>query len=181
MGRITLNIAQETFESASDRSDFPLVPAGKYKVNVYEASEAECQSENNKGKPQIKVQFKIQDGETAPDGTEQGNRRLFKTFNFFGEKPFDTINFLKAIGTSYEEAATDGIDPDDLNGLELEVTVKHRQRMDKDSGWKKPLLGDDGKPVMQEEVSGFRSADAAATAGAAKATAGKGGKKTYSL
>lgn len=170
MARIVLNVAEDKFDNASG-GDFPLIPAGKYLANVFAAEDAECQSANNKGKPQVKVQFKLQDGQGYD------NRRLFKTFNFFGDNPFDTINFLKALGFDYTQISVEGIDTDDLMGMELEVTVKHRKKMSKESGYKTPVEPEE----FMEEVSGFRSADAAATAGAAKASAGKGGKKTYNL
>lgn len=165
--RITLNVAQDKFDNASG-GDFPLIPAGKYKANVFAAEAAECQSTNNKGKPQVKVQFKLQDGQG------QDNRRLFKTFNFFGDNPFDTINFLKALGFDYTQIAVEGIDTEDLLGEELEITVKHRKKMSKESGYKKPVEPEE----FMEEVSGYRSMDAASTAGKGKTLAGAGGKFT---
>lgn len=166
MARITLNVAQDKFDNASG-GDFPLIKAGKYLANVFAAETAECQSANNKGKPQVKVQFKIQDGQGFD------NRRLFKTFNFFGDNPFDTINFLKALGFDYTQISVEGIDTDDLLGKELEITVKHRKKMSKESGYKTPVEPEE----FMEEVSGYRNPDAAATASKGKAVASANGSK----
>lgn len=166
MARISLNIDDEAFETAG--RNFDPVPAGKYKVNIYEMTIGEVKSGENKGKPRLNFQFRIQEGENAPDGSHQGNRRLFANLNAFEtpnkkdpskiNQPFDVMAIGKAIGLTAQQVRD--IDTDEWVGEELEVTVRHVR--------KQHLV--DGKYVdiepaeYREECRAFRSIGAAETA-----------------
>lgn len=175
--RLSLNVDQETFDSAG--ATFEPVPAGSYKVNIYEITSGEVKSGDNKGKPRLNFQFRIQDGETSPDGKKQGNRRLFAGINAFAGKsrkdgsevpPFDLIAIGKAIGLSAEELSD--ADTAEWQGEALEVRVVHEEKMTKESNYKEPF-----KPAQYREVvKGYRSIEAAETASSASATVKSAGK-----
>lgn len=163
--RISLNIDAETFDSAG--LAFDPVPAGKYKVNIYEIRVDKVQNGDNKGKPRLNFQFKIQDGETAPDGSKQGNRRLFHGANaFYGKSrkdgspvaPFDLISIAKAIGLGADALAD--LNTEDWLGEELEVKVGHERKQHRVNGEYVDI-----EPAEYREVcKGFRSIGAAETA-----------------
>jgi hypothetical protein len=177
MARISLNIDQETFDSTN--TDFAPVPEGKYKVTVFEVTDGEVKTGPNKGKQRINVQFRIADGELAPDGSKQGNRRLFAGINTFkgrsqktGEEtlPFDLVGIVKALGGNADDL--ENLDTDDWLGEELEVTVVHEEKMTKESGYTESY-----EPArFREVVKGYRSLHAAETAAVSSATVKAGGK-----
>lgn len=183
MARIALNVDQETLDGAGRQ--FEPVPAGPYTVTIFSITEDAVKEGDNKGKLRLKFQFRIADGETAPDGTNQGNRRLFDDVNAFtgtsqktGEPtpPYDLLAIAKALGVSAEELAD--ADTDEWLGEELQVTVVHKRKQHK--------VGDKWVNIepaeFKEVVKGYRSlasvntsvAASAAVAGKApSATAGK--------
>jgi hypothetical protein len=168
MARITLNVSEETFTSAENKTGFDPVPKGWYPVNVFEVKAKESgPNSKNPGSPQINVQFKIQDGSEATDGTKVGNRRGFKLFNLYGETPFDTINFFKALGYSYEQIKEEGIDTDDLEGEELEVYFAVVPKQIKQGN--KYVNDPDGEKT--NEIRGFRSIGSGEVAKQAKTAA----------
>lgn len=183
MARISLNITQETFESTN--TDFTPVPEGDYKVTVYEVKDGTVQSGANKGKQRVNVQFRIQDGETSPDGKRQGNRRLFAGINtFFGVSkkdgkpvaPFDLVGIVKALGGDANDLAN--LDTDDWQGQELIVKVVHEEKMTKESNYTESF----NPAQYREVVKSYRSIDSAGKSATAKATVNAGtGKKNYSL
>lgn len=166
MARLTLNIDAETIESTN--TTFEPVPTGKYKVSVYEVELQEVKTGENKGKPRLNFQFRIQDGETSPEGKNQGNRRLFHGANAFKSKnkkdpskenlPYDLIGIGKAIGLTSEQI--NNIDTDEWLGKELEVEVTHREQMTKESNYKESY----NPKRYSESLRSFRSLDAATTA-----------------
>jgi hypothetical protein len=175
MARITLNVAQETFESAENKTGFDPVPKGWYRCNVFEVKAKESgPNSKNPGSPQINVQFKIQDGEEAADGsdTKVANRRGFKLFNLYGDTPFDTINFFKALGYSYEQIKEEGVDTDDLEGEELEVYFGTRVKQIKNASGK---YVNDPDGEKENNLTGFRAIGAGEVAKQAK-TAAKSSK-----
>jgi len=173
MARISLNVDQETIDSAG--RTFEPVPAGTYTVSVFSITEDTVKSHDggNFGKPRLKFQFRIADGEEAADGSKQGNRRLFADINNFPGKnkegketpSFDLVAIGKAFGANTPEQLAD-IDTDDWLGEELLVTVTHRRKQHK--------VGEkwvDIEPAeFREQVRGFRSLDSANTSAAATAT-----------
>lgn len=181
--RIQLNIDQETFENTN--TEFTPVPEGEYKVTVFDVKSGEVQSGDNKGKPRLNVQFRIQDGETSVDGKKQGNRRVFSGINaFYGTSkkdgkptpPFDVIAIAKALGQSAEDLSD--LDTDDWLGEELIVRVAHEEKKTKESNYKESF----NPPQFREVVKSYRSIDSAAKSATAKATVNAGtGKKSYSL
>jgi hypothetical protein len=168
--RLSLNVDQETVD-ASGRS-FEPVPAGTYTVSIFAITPDEVKSGENKGKPRLKFQFRIADGEESPDGTNQGNRRLFadiNAFEGFSQKtnkptpPYDLLAIAKALGTSAEELAD--LDTDDWLQEELQVSVKHVKKQHQVNGsWV------DIEPAeYREKVAGFRSLESVTTSAAATA------------
>ena len=185
MARLSLNVDQETLDGAGRQ--FEPVPAGPYTVTVFSITEDKVKSGDNAGKPRLKFQFRIADGETAPDGSKQGNRRLFADMNAFegvsqktGEPtpPYDLLAIAKALGVSAEDLAD--IDTDDWLGEELQVTVAHKPKQKQNEQTKK---WEDIEPKEYREViRGYRSlasvntsvaANAAAAGKAPSASAGK--------
>jgi hypothetical protein len=168
--RIALNVDQETVD-ASGRS-FEPVPAGTYTVSIFAITPDEVKNGDNKGKLRLKFQFRIADGETAPDGTNQGNRRLFADINAFEgvnkktgapTPPFDLLAIAKALGTSAEELAD--LDTDDWLQEELQVTVGHKKKQHQvDGKWV------DIEPAeWREVIRGYRSLESVGTSVAASA------------
>lgn len=168
--RIALNVDQETVD-ASGRS-FEPVPAGTYAVSVFAITPDEVKNGENKGKLRLKFQFRIADGETSPDGSNQGNRRLFADINAFegtnkktgaATPPYDLLAIAKALGTSAEELAD--LDTDDWLQEELQVTVGHKKKQHQVNGsWV------DIEPAeWREVIRGYRSLDSVATSAAATA------------
>lgn len=168
--RIALNVDQETVD-ASGRS-FEPVPAGTYTVSIFAITPDEVKNGDNKGKLRLKFQFRIADGETAPDGTNQGNRRLFADINAFEgvnkktgapTPPFDLLAIAKALGTSAEELAD--LDTDDWLQEELQVTVGHKKKQHQvDGKWV------DIEPAeWREVIRGYRSLESVSTSVAASA------------
>jgi hypothetical protein len=185
MARLSLNVDQETFENAG--RSFTPVPQGDYKVSIFAITPDEVKKGENQGKPRLKFQFRIADGEEAPDGTKQGNRRLFADVNAFEgtdkktgkpTPPYDLVAIGKALGLSAEELAD--VDTDDWLGEELQVTVKHTRKQHQVNGtWVNIEPAE-----YRETVRGYRSlasvetsvAAAASVAGKAPAAAAGKGK-----
>lgn len=181
MGRLTLNVDKADFDSAG-RSFDPVLP-GDYKVTIFSITDDTVKSGANAGKPRLKFQFRIADGETDSNGTNQGNRRLFADINAFngtskkdGKEvpPFDLVAIAKAMGATLEEINSGEVDTDDWLGEELQVTVKwQRKQHQVDGKWV------DIEPAeYREQVRGFRSMDSVAESAAATArvTGAAGGK-----
>ena len=171
MARLTLNIDQDTFDGAG----FEPVPVGPYKVNIYSVEVQEVKQGENKGKSRLNFQFRIQDGETAPEGKKQGNRRLFVGVNAFStpnkkdpsktNQPYDLIAIGKAIGLTLEQI--NNIDTDEWQGKELQLSVAaHEPKMSKNPVTNKFDI-DSGE--KREVIKGFRSLASAATSSAAGA------------
>lgn len=176
MARLSLNVDQETLDGAGRQ--FEPVPAGPYTVTVFAITPDAVKEGDNKGKLRLKFQFRIADGETAPDGSNQGNRRLFADMNAFEGKsqktgeptpPYDLLAIAKALGVSADDLAD--IDTDDWLGEELQVTVGHKKKQEQNSEGKWV----DKTPVeFREVIRGYRSLESVATSVAASAAvAGK--------
>lgn len=177
MARLTLNIDQDSFDGAG----FEPVPVGPYKVNIYSVEVQEVKGGENKGKPRLNFQFRIQDGETSPEGKKQGNRRLFVGVNAFEtpnrkdpsktNKPFDLISIGKAIGLTLDQI--NNLDTDDWLGKELQLSVAaHEPKMSKGPSGKYDV--DSGE--KREVIKGFRSLESAGTAAAASSAVLSGSK-----
>jgi hypothetical protein len=169
MARIQLNIDQDAFDGAG----FEPVPVGPYRVNIYSIETREVKAGENKGKPRLNFQFRIQDGETSPEGKRQGNRRLFVECNAFSTQnkkdpskmnaPFELISIGKAIGLTLDQI--NDLDTDDWLGKELQLSVTaHEDRMAKN-----PETGKYDIPTGQknEVIKGFRSVESASKSAAA--------------
>lgn len=170
MARITLNVAQDVVESATG-GGFDPVPKGKHTVTVFEVkNQVSSAQAKTPGAPQINVQFRI------ADGHPHANRRVFKLFNCYGEKPYDTINFFKALGYDYEEITQTGIDTDDLLGRELQITIDHEEKKTKESGYKESF---DPKEY-RERITGYRNLESVEVSGQAKVAAGGTAQKATS-
>jgi len=171
MARLSLNVDQETVDSSG--REFEPVPVGTYTVSIFSITNDEVKNGDNKGKLRLKFQFRIVDGDEAPDGSKQGNRRLFADINAFEgtdkktgkpTPPYDLLAIAKALGTSAEELAD--LDTDDWLQEELQVAVTHRRKQHQVNGsWV------DIEPAeYREQVRGFRSLDSVTTSAAATAT-----------
>lgn len=165
MARLSLNVDQDTFEGTG----FDLIPAGRHKVTIFDIKIEEVKAEGpNKGKPRMRFQFKIVDGEPL------ANRRLFHDANAFegttkdGKPfpPYDIIGIGKAIGLSQDQI--NDIDTDDWLGGELFVTVAHEEKMTKESNYKEPF----NPKEYREKLKGWRSTASVTTSVGAAATAG---------
>lgn len=160
MARIALNVDQETFDSAN--SGFEPLPSGEYRATVFDVKAGEVKSGDNKGKLRLDVQFKVADGETAPDGTKVGNRRVFAGINCFEGKsrkdgspvaPFDLIGITKALGGSADDLAD--LDTDDWLGEELFISVAQEEKMTRESNYTESFSPKQYRNV----VKGYRSVD----------------------
>jgi hypothetical protein len=171
MARLSLNVDQETVDSSG--REFEPVPVGTYTVSIFSITNDEVKNGDNKGKLRLKFQFRIVDGDEAPDGSKQGNRRLFADINAFEgtdkktgkpTPPYDLLAIAKALGTSAEELAD--LDTDDWLQEELQVAVTHRRKQHQVNGsWV------DIEPAeYREQVRGFRSLDSVGVSAAATAT-----------
>ncbi len=170
MARISLNVDQETYDTAG--RTFEPVPTGDYTVSIFAITPDAVKSGDNKDKLRLKFQFRIVDGETAPDGSNQGNRRLFADINAFegfsqktnkATPPYDLVAIAKAVGVNAEDL--NDIDTDDWLQEELQVTVKHVKKQHQVGGkWV------DIEPAeYREKVAGFRSLDSVAASASATA------------
>jgi hypothetical protein len=183
MAILNLTIDPETFEDSTPR-DFDPVPAGRYPVTIFDIKDVEVKNGANAGKIKLKVQFKIEEGFIASDGSKVGNRRLFADINTFGGisgpnsknpgkpyGPFDLIALGKAIGKVESADDLSSIDTDEWLGESLQVEVEHvYKRVQHDGEW----VSSDELPeehpdygTKRENVKAYRSLKAAATAAAA--------------
>jgi hypothetical protein len=170
---INLSIDQETYDSTGD---YDLIPEGKYRVSIFEAEvkAIDNPASKYKGQPRINFRFKVLPGE------DKAGRSLFFGANAFPitakdgktHPPYDLIALGKAIGLTKEQL--ENVDTDEWLGGELELTVVHKPKMSKESGYKEAIPGE-----FREEVKNFRSLDAANTA--AKASTGKSKASKFSL
>jgi len=167
MVRISLNVDQETFDSAG--RSFEPVPVGKYKVSIFAIGEDTVKTGDNVGKSRLKFQFRIADGEVAADGSRQQNRRLFADVNNFEGKDkktgeptpsYDLVAIGKALG--YDSEAMKDLDTDDWLQEELYLDVTWAKKQEQVNGaWV------DKTPVeFKEKVRGFRSVDSVETSAA---------------
>lgn len=171
MARLTLNVDQETFDSAG--RSFEPVPVGRYKVSIFSIVNDEVKSGDNKGKLRLKFQFRIAEGETSDDGQKQTNRRLFADINAFEgvnkktnapTPPYDLVAIAKAMGVGSDEMGD--MDTDDWLGEELYVDVTWEEKKTKESGYTESF----SPKQFREKVRGFRSVDSVETSAAATAT-----------
>jgi hypothetical protein len=170
MARLSLNVDQETFDSAG--RTFEPVPKGDYAVSIFAITPDEVKSGDNKGKLRLKFQLRIVDGEESSEGVNQGNRRLFADINAFDgvskktnkpTPPYDLVAIGKAIGLTADQL--NDIDTDDWLQEELRVTVDHVIKQEQVNGsWV-----DTNPPVYKEKVKAFRSLESVATSAAATA------------
>lgn len=167
MVRLTLNVDETTYEDAGKA--FELVPTGRHKVTIFDIKEDSVKTGDNAGKPRLKFQFKIADGEP------HANRRLFNDVNAFEGKSktdgspvpmYDLIAIGKAIGLSVDQVKD--FDSDEWLGEELYVTVSHEEKKTKESNYKESY----NPPEYREKVKGFRSTASVTTSVGAAATAG---------
>jgi hypothetical protein len=188
MVRLTLNVDEEVFEG----SGFELIPTGRHKVTIFEITESEVKTGKNAGKPRLKFQFKIAEGEPL------AGRYLFHDANAFEGtdkegKPlpmYDLLGIGKAIGLSADQVRN--FDSDEWLGEELFVTVTHEEKKTKESNYTESF---DPKEY-RERLKGWRSTSSVTTslgaaeaaggttvkaATGAKATAKAGGKPKFTL
>jgi hypothetical protein len=171
MARLSLNVDQETFDSAG--RSFDPVPVGRYKVTIFSIGDAVVGGTgDNAGKPRLKFQFRIVDGEVAADGSRQGNRRLFSDINAFegvNQKtkeptpPYDLVAIGKALG--YDTEALKDVDTDDWLGEELYVDVTWEEKKTKESNYKESF----SPKQYREKVRGYRSLASVETSATATA------------
>jgi hypothetical protein len=175
---ITLNLSidQETFDSSGG---YTPLPEDKYKVSIFEAEVKYIDNPSSayNGKPRINFTFKVLPGE------EYEGRRVFFGANAFPvtsskdgkvHAPYDLISIGKAIGLSKEQI--ENIDLDEWLGGELELTLVHKPKMSKESGYKVAIPGE-----VREEAKSFRSLEAASTAASASKAPSKSKASKFSL
>jgi hypothetical protein len=170
MARLSLNVDQETYESAG--RSFEPVPVGRYKVGIFAITPDEVKTGENKGKLRLKFQFRIAEGEVAADGSRQQNRRLFADVNAFDgvdkktnapTPPYDLVAIGKALG--YDSEALKDIDTDDWLGEELYLDVTWAKKQEQVNG-----VWVDKNPVeFKEKTRGYRSVESVETSAAATA------------
>jgi hypothetical protein len=168
--RLSLNVDQETFDSAG--RSFDPVPVGRYKVGIFSITSDEVKSGDNKGKPRLKFQFRIAEGEVAADGSRQQNRRLFADVNAFEGRDkktgdptpaYDLVAIGKALG--YDAEALKDVDTDDWLGEELYLDVTWAKKQEQVNG-----VWVDKNPVeFKEKTRGYRSVESVETSAAATA------------
>lgn len=192
MATIQLNttIDQETYDKAG--KGFDPVPAGTYEAHVFEIEVTQVKNGGRyDGQPKLNFTFKIDEGQTAEDGTDVGGRQLWKNVNAFdvwSDKhnkffpPFELIDLGKALGKTPEEIKN--IDTDEWVGEALQVTVKVIPKQEKDPATDKyvdvkPALpgGKFDNDQLKNEVTRFRSLENAATSAKAGAKAKSKGFK----
>jgi hypothetical protein len=168
--RLSLNVDQETFDSAG--RSFEPVPVGRYKVNIFSIAADQVKSGDNAGKPRLKFQFRIADGEVAADGSRQQNRRLFADINAFEgtskdgkpTPPYDLVAIAKAMGVGQDEL--DDIDTDDWLGEELYLDVTWEEKKTKESNYKESF----SPKQYREKTRGYRSVESVENSAAATAS-----------
>lgn len=139
------NVKKDTdYKATSGGQDeyrpFPPLEAGSYTVDIYEVKSGEYKSPANKGKPNIRIQFRVSDGQKG------ANRRLFNTIGIFekwgptsknpeGSDNFSFFNFFAAVTGRKEkefrawfEETEDPFGelpgPRDLEGMPVTAVVK---------------------------------------------------------
>lgn len=87
-----INISSSDLATQST-GQYDALPKGTYSTTIYSAELTEVKSGENAGKPQLKVQLKVADGE------EYANRRLFTYIPLYTGKAFwKTQAFFSALG-----------------------------------------------------------------------------------
>ena len=131
----TVNLSGKDVKK-SENTGFAPLPAGKYNVSVFDLEESEYKSPNNKGKPMLRLQLRVSDGQKG------ANRRLFTNlgdFPYWGKKDgsgedgspnFLYFQFYKALGVVFpskdeeDEVEVSLPDLDEIEGATLAVKVK---------------------------------------------------------
>jgi hypothetical protein len=176
---LNLNITEEAYANAGNSAP---VDEDHYEVSIYSIDFDTVKAAGpNKGKPRLKFQFKIVEGETT--GSKNANRKIYHDVNAFDGTnkegkpipPFELIDIAKAIGITRE--GINAFNKGDWLGQNLRLSVSHRQKMTKESGYKEPV-----KPAeFMAEAKRFRSLDSAAASAAANAGTGTSKKSKYAL
>lgn len=157
---------------AEGTTTFKPLPAGWYTVEIEDVEEREAKSQKNLGKPMYNYKLKVIEG-------DHEGRKLFVTACLWAEAIFTQVDIQKALGIAPAEAENGKVrfeiaDEDDLIGKELKVRVKVKPKYVKPG--EEPELDEEGNPVKDNEVNGFKSLDSVSpAAGKVKA---KGTKKT---
>ena len=178
MGRISLNVSQEALDAVG--TGFELIPAGKYKAEIFEIEDTEGIFDNNKGLPQANIQFRIAEGELDTDGKDLGNRRLFHQVPLHMVKgkdgsegiPWQLAQMNKATGGDAE--TLNNLDTDDWVGEFVQVEVSEVIKKEQvDGKWVNKADGEKKNKIKSVRSLGSASAGAAAVAkaGGAKSKA----------
>ena len=131
----TVNLSGKDVKK-SENTGFAPLPAGKYNVTVFDLDEGEYKNGVNKGRPFLKLQLRISDGQKG------ANRRLFVNVGDFpywknkdgsgsdGASNFLYWQFYKSLGVVFpgkdEEDEVEVVLPDleEIEGASLAVKVK---------------------------------------------------------
>lgn len=174
---LNLNITEDAYQNAGNSAP---VDEDHYEVSIYSIDFDTVKGVGpNKGKPRLKFQFKVVEGEAT--GTKNANRKIFHDVNAFhgtdkngaSTDPFELIDIGKAIGLSREDI--NGFNKGDWLNQRLRLSISHELKMSKESGYKEPI-----KPAEYRAIAKrFRSLDSATVS--ATANAGSAKKSKYSL
>lgn len=173
---LNLNITEDAYQNAGNSAP---VDEDHYEVSIYSIDFDTVKAGANKGKPRLKFQFKVVEGETS--GTKNANRKIFHDVNAFATEkdgqvfqPFEFIDIGKAIGMTREEI--NGFNKGDWLHKHLRLSISHEVKMSKESGYKEPVKPTEYRAIAKR----FRSLDSATTSAAANS--GTGAKKSkYAL
>jgi hypothetical protein len=149
--------AEDAAAAVSNR--FPVYPAGEYIATIVDVEAKKIQSAANKGKPVLKIKFKI-----TESGTEEGIGKTYTEFNVpdfptwsSGQTAFLFYQFYRALGVEFSGSGEAELpDLEDLFGEEIGIRLTVEEKTDK-AGNKD--TDDEGNPLLQNRTGGFFSAD----------------------
>lgn len=154
MGRVVSGTSAE--EARAAKGGFKAYPAGEYIGKIIGTKEGVFSSPNNKGKPNLKVEFKF----TEAGPGEQYVGKKYTEFNvpLFGRWNSGAVAYLfyqfyESLGFKFPEDGSDVELPDDEDIWGEEIGIRIGQEPYVKDGV--PQVDDDGNPVMRNKTLGF--------------------------
>lgn len=115
MSNLVINLSANDI---TEQSSYEPLPAGNYVTSVFNVELTEVKSGENAGKPQYKVQLKVQDGQFE-------NRRLFTYLPLYSGKAFwKSQAFFEALGYEMSAGNFTVPTPNELAGKQIVAKVK---------------------------------------------------------
>ena len=145
MSGFKINFSAE--DKSSEARGFEALPGGKYKFNITDVSLATVNSGANEGKPYMKLELTMAEGEQFTGRKVWSNIMLFQlpAGNWF------LAQFLKATGNA--DALETGEVPDIETFIGKQVTCIITKKLDKYAMDR----SNDNEPIYRNDVSGFIS------------------------